>query len=127
MRDYLHIGPTPAEEECASSTDPRFDVANRAECMAYRAALERFYGEPPNEASYGIKGQLHEFGTYREVVIYYNPDDEAEAAYAFNVEQGLARWAEAGMRQPFTLINGLVVGCIECDPDELVTGEVVHA
>jgi len=127
MRDHLHVGPTPAEEECANIAEPRGDVANRAECIAYRHALERFYGEPPNEARFGIKSQLHEFGSYREVVIYYNPDDELEAAYAFNVEAGLGTWAEAGMRAPFTIINGLVVGPIETDPSELVVGEVNHA
>jgi len=69
MRQYLELGSVPCAEDCfqvGSATTEQM----RKECVIYRKQLERQF--PKGE--FVIKSFPHDFGTYLEVVIYY--DDE---------------------------------------------------
>ena len=101
MIDHLFIGPCPADEDCAQIgvTDGASRL-NRIECEAYIEALRLVYGPEPDGAYLHIKTESHDFGSYREVVCYYDTNDHAAALYAYKVESGLGTWAEAGMTAP---------------------------
>lgn len=95
--DLLHIGPVPAEEDCAQlGQDPDFAKKNIAECERFIAQIRRHYGDEPEGAKVKMKSNLHDFGTYREVVVQYEVGNAAAENYAFDIESDklgkLARW-----------------------------------
>lgn len=103
MTDYVFVGPSPTDERCAAlGRTEDFQTLNILECQAYITALRRFYGQEPDGTRLFVKAQAHDFGTYREVACQYDPDNEAAQAYAYKLENGLATWAQAGMRAPVT-------------------------
>jgi hypothetical protein len=75
--DYLNIGGTPVEETCAGPSDP---ARMRLECRVFKEQLQRLFPE----GDFRVKGFPHDFGTYYEVVAYYN--DEATTKAAFDAE-----------------------------------------
>jgi hypothetical protein len=100
---FVEIGGSPTEEECAQTGHTRdYDVYNRLECRAYVPGLRIVYGPEPEGAGLRTKDNPHEFGTYYEVLLKYDPADEAQRAYADKVENGLATWDEAGQWPPVT-------------------------
>ncbi len=99
--ETIEIGGVPANEACAQISPKRDNSAlNLLECQAYIAALKRVYGEPPEGASFRIKANHHEFGTYREVHFKYDPGIGIHRLYAIKVEQGLEHWRDARMSAP---------------------------
>jgi len=99
MRDYLTIGPVPCDEPCIQLGRPHYSTISRLECNAYRKAVIEAYGLPPGESTLSIKGFQHDFGTYHELVVNYDPNNEEECAYALKVESGLETWPEDIYRQ----------------------------
>jgi hypothetical protein len=99
--DIMDIGGVPANEACAP-INPYYDhsASNLLECKAYIAALKRVYGEPPDSANFRIRANSHDFGTYREVTLRYNPECILACDYAKAVENGLAHWRDARMSAP---------------------------
>ncbi len=55
MSEIYRIGPCPANEEPAQSTDPDFHQKNKAECLAFITAIKRICGEPPEGARLTIE------------------------------------------------------------------------
>ena len=99
--EYLNIGSTPNEEDCAQvgSTYYYYYYYERArkECRAYMEQIRKHYPEPDN-GYLKVKGFLHDFGTYYEVVAYYDPEDSTASRWAFDIEGDalgvLATWDE---------------------------------
>ena len=90
MKDYLCLGPVPAEEDCQQvgmdSYDYQKDTAN---LWRYRDMLRERWPE----AHFAIKSFPHDFGTYREVVVYYDTEDNDPIVY--EVEANLPKtWDE---------------------------------
>jgi hypothetical protein len=75
-RDYIGIGPAPAEEECAQVGSPDYARRARAECRRFIELLRRTFGEEPEGAQLMIKSNPHDFGAYYEVVCYYEEGNE---------------------------------------------------
>lgn len=72
MRDYLELGPTPAGESCQQVGMPTYnDIAARAECNSYKEMLEGLFPE----CEFAVKSFPHDFGNYREVVVYLDKGD----------------------------------------------------
>ena len=94
-RDYLTIGSTPADEDCLQLGTPEYTAqAARAECQRFIDLIRAVCGEEPEGARLSVKGFPHDFGTYYEVVCYYDDDDERAADYAFHVEgDAPCRWS----------------------------------
>jgi hypothetical protein len=100
-REYIDIGGTPAEEDCAQTgITENYEHLNRLECRAYIMALRRVHGDPPAGAEIKIHVNPHEMGSYREVRCVFDPEDPAAVAYADKVGNGLARWRDARMSAP---------------------------
>lgn len=89
-REYLELSCVPADEECQQVGTPNYD-SSRAykECQAFHAQLLRQFGPEPFGAHLGIKSFPHDFGSYYEVVCYYDDRHEESIEYAFNIENNL--------------------------------------
>ena len=95
MRDYITLGATPGDEECAQVGDPDYGIKARVECTRYLEGLRRMFGPEAGDARLKIKSSPHDFGSYYEVVCYYNAQNADEVEWAFNVEGNLpATWEE---------------------------------
>jgi hypothetical protein len=97
MREYIEIGPTPAEESCQQVGTPSYDPqAARAECQRFIEAIRKVVGKEPEGAVLRIKGNPHDFGTYFSVACYFEGDDETAVNYAYRCESDAPMtWAEA--------------------------------
>jgi hypothetical protein len=96
MRDYLTLGPTPADEECAQLGAPEYAARARAECARFIALLGRKFSPPPPGVEFRILPQRHDFGTYYEAAVHFDAADAAQIAYAYAVEENLPRhWEDS--------------------------------
>jgi porphobilinogen deaminase len=91
MRDYLDLAPTPIDEPCAMVEKtgdylPRM----RAECRAFVHQLERTFPEALEAGcSFRVKSNAHEFGSYLEVQVCFNDNDEHMTHWAYMIEAEL--------------------------------------
>jgi hypothetical protein len=89
-KDYLTLGPTPCGEDCVGIGNPEYWTKGRAEQKRYKAQLEKMFPTP--EGVYGhftIKAFEHDFGTYHEVCVVFDADDDASAGWALFVDSHL--------------------------------------
>ncbi len=86
MRDYISIGATPSDEECAQVGTPDYPEKSKAECRAFKHQLERTFRDCPDGTYFTVKSFPHDFGSYREVVVSYDDDDEESREFAYHVE-----------------------------------------
>lgn len=69
--------------------------------MAYVTAIKRVCGDPPEGATLRIKTENHDFTSYREVCVAFDPNNAEAAAYAAKCdEHSPTTWAEAGISPP---------------------------
>lgn len=96
MEEYLELGSSPADEECAQVGDP--DYADRAqrECAAWARQLTREFPR----GRFSVKWFRHDFGSYAEVVARWSTPEEEEAAFA----------AESGARTTWDAIAKAELG-----------------
>lgn len=88
--DYLNLGPTPLAEDCAQVGEEDYHIRTILECRKYIRQLEHMFGEPMQaNCYYRIKSFPHDFGTYHEVVLYFNDEDDKAVEFAYNVEANL--------------------------------------
>jgi hypothetical protein len=92
MMDYLTIGCSPAAEECAQVGREDYHWRSAAECRALVNQLRRVHGEEPPGARLGVKSFPHDFGSYREVVCHFDPENEAAVNYAYACETLPEEW-----------------------------------
>ncbi len=102
MKTYISIGSTPGDEPCQQVPYTDRGLA-RKECQAFIEAIQRKVGQPPEGASLGIKSFTHDFGSYMEVVCFFD-DTNAEALdYAIRCERDAPQhWSDVGMTPPTT-------------------------
>lgn len=86
MRNYLCIGSTPLDEPCAQVGTPDYYPKTRAECRRFITLLRRVFGPEPAGATLQMKAFDHDFGTYHEVVCWYDTDIQESMDYAFRCE-----------------------------------------
>ncbi len=86
MRDYLNIGSSPCAEKCVQVGEPNYAVESRKECNRFIELIRKCLGEEPDGATLAIKSFPHDFGTYHEVVCYYDDTNEVAIDYAFKCE-----------------------------------------
>lgn len=85
--ETIHIGPVPSLERCASVGDADFEKVSRQECWTFRRMMERHFPVPEGmDARFAVRSFPHEFGSYREVVVDYEPSDEKALAFALHCE-----------------------------------------
>ena len=88
MRDYIYLGPTPANEDCQQVGMPDYSPEMaRQECCEYIAQLREQFGLEPPRAKLRIKSNPHDFGDYLEVVCEVScVSDERAISYAYACE-----------------------------------------
>lgn len=101
MRDYLTIGPTPAEEECEQIGSPNYSASKaKIESQVFINQIRRTLGEEPFGAALRVKSFPHDFGTYTEVVCYFEDSNEKATEYAFKCEsESPGFWDEEAKRE----------------------------
>jgi len=94
--EQLEIGPTPSEENAAQTGIDSLETIVR-QARAYKQQVLRHY-PPPDGALVKVKTFNHDFGAYAEVVLVFNPINEASTEWAYAAEadkKGLLRnWDE---------------------------------
>lgn len=93
MIEYMEIGPTPCEEDCAQLGTSDYRKISNIEMTAYINQLCREFATRLDYVDFGKKWFNHDFGSYGEVVVYYNTEDEESTKAAFFIESHLPmRW-----------------------------------
>ena len=87
MRDDISIGSAPCDEDCVQ-VNPQGDYheAMRAECRRFLELIRKKLGPEPEGARLAIKSNPHDFGTYYDVVCYYDTESEEAIKHAFRCE-----------------------------------------
>lgn len=95
MRDYINIGSTPPEEDCAQVGSDDYRTRALAECRRYIDVIRAKLGPEVGSAVLSVKSFPHDFGTYYEVVCFYDDDDALGQDYAFKCESdGPMTWTD---------------------------------
>jgi hypothetical protein len=93
MRDFIEIGSSPAEEDCAQVGQPDFREKATEEMRRFIELIRKALGPEPEGAKLAIKWFPHDFGTYGEVVCYFDDDNEKARDYAFKCEvEAPSKW-----------------------------------
>jgi len=98
MKDFLYIGSSPNDEDCAQVGEPGYYAQGGAECIGLIVALRKKLGKEPEGARLFIKRQEHDFGAYLEVCCEFIIGHKESTEYAFKCESDCpSTWAEVGM------------------------------
>ena len=85
--EQVDLGPVPGEEMAASVGAEDYLERSTRECLVYKRMLSRLHPIPEGiDAKLAVKSFPHDFGTYREVVVKFDPNDEAATNYAYDLE-----------------------------------------
>lgn len=99
MRDYISIGSTPSGEECQQIGQASYDSEkDKLERLAFAAQLARMFPNIPQGVTIVSKSFPHDFGSYREVCVCFDADNEEQADYAYNIENNAPeKWDEEAL------------------------------
>ena len=86
MRDYISIGPVPASESCTQVGAENFYKDSHIDCEVFANMIRREFPEIPAGVRIATKSFPHDFGTYYEVVVYFEDENEEQRDYAYKVE-----------------------------------------
>lgn len=96
MRELLELGCSPADESCVQLGTPEYDEREaRMECNRFKAMLQKRFEDILNSTHVYLKviGNSHDFGTYFEVAVAYDCDNEIEYCAAVFIENNYpATW-----------------------------------
>lgn len=93
--EILNLTCTPHDEPCAQVGSDGYRKNSFLECEALIDQLRRKYGPEPAGARLKMISNPHDFGTYYEVGIQYNEDNEEAVEYALLLESGIpSNWDE---------------------------------
>lgn len=113
-RDYIDIGSSPAEEDCASVGEEDYTRKARTECARFIELIRKTLGPEPEGAHLAVKSNPHDFGSYLEVVCYFQDDDEEARKYAFRCESDAPATWDAQPKPP-SRITGERLQCSNCN------------
>jgi hypothetical protein len=90
MKDYLELCSVPIDEPCAMVGSADYSRRARLECRAFINQLERTFPEAiAAGVTFRTASNPHDFGTYYEVQVVYDDDDEAQTEWAYTIEDEL--------------------------------------
>ena len=121
-RDYISIGSSPADEPCAQVGEPDYHIKANKECKKFIELIRKELGKEPDGARLSVKGFPHDFGTYYEVVCWYDDALPDSVEYAFKCEaEAPTNWpplvvGEAVEQEDGTiLVRGGAILCPNCN------------
>lgn len=111
MKEFLVIGSAPAEEDCVHVTaEGGYQAKMRKECQRFLDGIRLKLGAEPEGARLAVKSFPHDFGSYYEVVCWYDTDKEASAEYAYKCDSECPNtWEEIEALGSASKPNGTVV------------------
>ncbi len=97
----MEIGSTPYDENCAQVGTANYHERANKELTAYSNQLNRIFSDA---ASKGIvfkeKWFDHDFGSYGEICMHWNTDNEVADVYAYEIERSLpSNWDEEAKKE----------------------------
>ena len=98
-KDYISIGGSPCDEQCVQVEPTGAYVGPmRDDCKRFMELIRKVLGQEPDGAYLSVKGFPHEFGTYYEVVCYFDDENEEARKYAFRCEsESPTQWETANV------------------------------
>lgn len=101
MRDQFELSTTvPHEESCVQIGEENYSKWSRLEAYTLIDQLTRLLGEPPSLTFFKVIPCSHDFGTYYDVAIVYDDEEEESEAYMLRVESELPyNWDEESRRK----------------------------
>jgi len=99
--DELELSTTPTGEECAQVGAKEYDYyeLSKMELKAFYHQILRMFPNPPVGVSFKKKSNSHDFGSYYDLAIRFDSEDEAAVDYAFKVENNLPKLWDAEAKQ----------------------------
>ena len=92
MLEYLGIGSSPYGEDCAQVGSDTYYEVIKTECRRYIELLNNKFDT--KLVSFCIKGFPHDFGTYYEVCIRYDRNNEDAENEAYEIDNNLPEFWE---------------------------------
>lgn len=101
LLEYIELGPTPCEEDCAQLGTEDFRKRATKEMHAYVNQLYRQFADAyENGVTFKIKWFNHDFGTYGEVCAFWDMDDRKATEYVYSVEGKLpSNWDDEAIKE----------------------------
>jgi hypothetical protein len=101
MRDYIELATTvPSDEPCAQVGSDNYGRNSRLEAETFRDQIHRAFGDPPPGTNIRIKSCPHDFGSYLDLQIAYDDDEDDSCGWTFEVEGNLPeRWDEIALKK----------------------------
>ncbi len=102
MRDYITISSTPLAEPCAQVGQDDYPERSRIETKVFAQQCLRVLEEEFDEVAclISIKSFPHDFGTYREVVAYFDEEDDNSIKQAYWLESHTPEeWDDVALQQ----------------------------
>ena len=90
MNDYIVIGECPYDEDSLQvGRDSSIELKKQAQRFA--DGIKRYYSKkisvfPLNDFAVSIKRNEHDFGTYYDAIVQFNPDNEEAVNLAYEIE-----------------------------------------
>ena len=91
---------TPYEEECAQLGSPHYMTRAHHEAQAFAGQLIRLHGNPPDGARLKTIYCEHDFGTYLDLALVYDEDNEEHVEWMLKIESGIPdKWDQAAITE----------------------------
>lgn len=100
MLDYIHLSrTTPCDEPCAQVGSENYMQRARIEARVYMDQLKRSFGNNPNGSFFKVVRCPHDFGTYLDIRLYYDDEQQGHVQYMMDIETGCSKWDEQALRE----------------------------
>ena len=105
MGDILTIACTPLDEPCVQILDTMdYSSMMRKEVTIFKNQLERLKDSghfgPVQNAYFKVTSSPHDFGTYYDVEVVWNDDNEIDTEFVFKVEENIPlNWDEEAKKE----------------------------
>lgn len=101
MQEYIEIGPSPYEEDCAQVGNENYRKDASKEMVAYINQLNRTFIDAESKGiTFKQKWFDHDFGAYGEVCMYWNTENEEADSYVYEIEKRLPEsWDKLAMEE----------------------------
>ena len=101
MKEYMSLGSSPCGEDCAQVGSPNYSTVALYEMEIYKKQLNRNFPEAESKGCrFKIKWNSHDFGTYGEVNVYWNTDNEVADEYVYEIEKNLPEyWDDESIKE----------------------------
>jgi len=86
-RDYISLGSSPSDEDCAQVGSDNYRELSRIELQEFKRMMEVINPAPEDcIAYYTVKSFPHDFGSYHELCAVFDDNDDQSIEWAFNAE-----------------------------------------